>query len=509
MKQIILFAAIFLFFFESKAQFIGAKYDSFEIAYETEKMNFYEVKLNNKCGIVDSKGKELIPIVYDKIEKIFNVANEIDPLIHVIKDDFRGVLNLSNNFIVPLSNWIYINNTGPFIYATKKGPLPSNYNSYNDRMDTTFLFNQTGNILLATDKHYEFRSFGIDTCITKDLYFTAKKTNGDDYYDSDYDFFIVKQGQQPKRLFEYSNVEIWPDKMFYVRIHPLRREPTIRNSEPKVFFSTLEGDLITTKGDYTDICCKNMYPRYQAEEYGKFNSLVGRYEDGLNYMIDISGNKISEGYNSSTIIGDSYYREDGYFYKIFNGSSIIPLCPPPLPKSTIQNSSKIATNKTSSPVKKLELFERINSFEDISISAKKWLDNDYKLESYIDFNGKNITGWYNSIWPLKGKYFDKEKNLVYTGGNYEVRKKEQDRHIFLTGIFSLVAKKEILPTKYDEIRFYEDGIYKLRLNDKYGLWFQKDNILIEPIYDEIDEYPNRVKLNGQWGRIEKLTFVPF
>jgi hypothetical protein len=47
------------------------------------------------------------------------------------------------------------------------------------------------------------------------------------------------------------------------------------------------------------------------------------------------------------------------------------------------------------------------------------------------------------------------------------------------------------------------------LEDKYGLWFQKDNILIETIYDEIDEYPNRVKFGGKWGKIEKSIFVPF
>ena len=508
MKPIILITAVFLFFLESKAQFNSAKYDTYsEYNSPNDKIKIYKVKLNNKWGVVDSKGKELIPSVYDKIEEIFAGVNEIDPLIHVIKDDFEGVLNLKNDFIVPLSNWISIDKTGPFIYAKKKGPIASDYNTYNRRMDTTFLFNQTGNILLATDKHYEFRSFDIDTCITKDLYFTAKKTNGEDYYDRYYDFFIIKQGQKPKKLFEYSIVELWPDKMFYVDIHP-QVSSSNRNSEPKVFFSTLDGDLITTKGDYTSICCKNMYPRYEAEEYGKFNQQRNQYENGLKYIIDTSGNKLSEGYSSSTIMGGRYYEEDGYFYKIFNGSSIIPLCPPTLPKSTIQNSSKIAANKTSTPVKKVELFERINSFEDIMISTKKYLNPDY-LESYLDFNGKNITGWYNRILNLSGKYYDKEKNLVYNGGNLEVLKKEQDGEKWLHGIFSLVAKKEILPTKYDDIRLFEDGAYRLKLKDKYGLWFQKDNILIEPIYDEIDEYPNRVKLNGQWGKVEKLTFVPF
>ena len=508
MKPIILMIALLLFSYQSKAQFNADKYDSYdEYKSQNEKIKIYTVKINNKWGVVDSKGKELIPNEFDEIKDVYYGVTEIELLIHVDKGGFEGVLNLKNNFVVPLSNWIYIDRTGPFLYAAKKGPISSEYNTYNERMDTTYLFNQTGNLLVATVEHYEFKSFDIDTCITKDLYFTASKTNGKDYYDGYYDFFIIKPGQQPKKLFEYSRVELWPDKMFYVDKHP-QVVSSERSSESKAFFSNIEGDLITTKGDYTNICCETMYPRYEAEEYGKFNEQRNQYEEGFKYIIDTSGNKLSEGYSSSTIISGNYYENDGFFYKIYNGSSITPLCPPPVPKSTIQNNSKITPNKTILPVKKEEPVVRINSFDDVIVSTRKYVNNDY-LESYMDFNGKNITGWYDRILHLSGKYYDKVKNLVYNGGNLEVSRMEQDGGKLLNGIFSLVAKKEILAPKYNYIRLFEDGIYELKLNDKYGLWFQKDNILIEPIYDEIDQYPNRVKLNGVWGKIEKSVFVPF
>lgn len=491
---------VFLFFHESKAQFNSAKYDSYrEYESRNKKIKIYKVKLNEKWGVVDSKGKELIPNEYDKIKEIIAGVIEIEPLIQVEKDGFKGVLNLKNNFVVPLSNWIDINNSGPFLTAVKQGPFHTQYNYSNENMDTSFLFNWAGNLLWATDKHYNFKSFDVDTCITENLYLIAKKTKDDTYNIGFYDFFIIKPGQQPKNLFEYSQVELWPDKMFYVK------KQISRSYISKVSFYSIEGELISTKGNYTSICCKDMYPRYEAEEFGKFDRY---YQDGLLFIIDTSGNKLSEGYSRSTIVGGRYYEEDGYFYKIYNRSSITPLCPPSLPKSVIQNKSKLTTNKTILSNKIKEAFTKINKYEDIILSTIKYVGQDH-IESYLDFNGKNITGWYKRIMKLPGKYYDKVKNLVYNGGNYEVMGIEQNGEKSLHGIFSLVAKKEILPTKYDEIRLFEDGIYRLKLEDKYGLWFQKDNILIETIYDEIDEYPNRVKFGGKWGKIEKSIFVPF
>jgi hypothetical protein len=509
MKNIYLLLTVCFIFFESKAQFNEAKYDSYEeFSSRNQKIKFYIVKLNNKWGIVDIKGKELIPIEFDNIEDIYDGVNDLERLVYLEKDNYKGVLNLNNKYVVPLSNWISIYETGSFICAVKKGPVTTQSNTYNSRMDTTYLYMKTGDLLMATDYHYDFNAFLIDTCLTKNLYFTAEKTNADDYYDGDYDFFIIKKGQQPKMMFEYSNVKLWPDKMFYVEKHKLKIKLSERLSEPKAFFSTMEGEIITTKGDYTEICCKTMYPRYEAVEYGKFNEQRNRYEEGLTYIIDTAGNKLSEGYSYSTIIGKTYYEEDGYFFKIFDGTSITPLCSTLTLKSGTQNNSNVSKNKSTSIVKKEDSFVRINSFDRVKVSAKKFVDKDY-IQSYIDFNGNNITGWYKRIDDLPGKYYDKSNNSVYNGGNLQVSRKAGDEEKLLHGIFNMVVKKEILPIKYDGIYFFNDGVYRLKLKDKFGLWFQKEDILIEPIYDEIDEYPNRVKFDGKWGKIEKAVFIPF
>ena len=69
---------VFLLFHESKAQFNSAKYDSYEeYKSRNEKIKIYKVKLNNKWGIVDSKGKELIPNEYDRIEEIIGERPKI------------------------------------------------------------------------------------------------------------------------------------------------------------------------------------------------------------------------------------------------------------------------------------------------------------------------------------------------------------------------------------------------------------------------------------------------
>jgi hypothetical protein len=517
MKNLYLFLISVLLFTETKSQFNSSKYDdSDRFDTENKKIEIYKVKLNDKTGIVDSKGKELIPIEFDEIEylRLFKGEEELEPLIKVKKNEFKGVLNLKNNYIIPFSNWedigkisyrIDIDISGPSLYGVKKGPGTYQWNDHNRNMDTTFLFNQSGNLLLATDEHYNFNSFAIDTCITKDLFFTAEKTKATDYYDNDYDFFVLKQNQQLKKLFDHAHVELWPDKMFYVQ-----NRRFFHQFIEKAAFYTLAGELITKNGNYTKICCETMFPRYQAVELGSEN---GRYKEGLTFVIDTSGNKLSEGYNSSTIYGDHYLEEDGYFFKIYNGGSITPLCPKPIVKKTLPNNNKNLPNKNILPQVKEESIVKINSFDDIIMHVEKWGkktespdDND---EAVIDFNGKNVTGWYKKVLLLEGEYYDKAKNLVYKGGNLKVMRREKESGKLLSGIFSLVANKEILPTKYDYIRFKDNGVYLLEINYKYGLWFQKDDILVEPVYDNVDEYPTRVKFEGKWGKIEKSIFIPF
>jgi hypothetical protein len=524
MKNIIfIFIAVFLFFNESKAQFNSSKYDYSYEKYNQE-IKIYQVKLNNKWGIVDSKGKELIPIEYDEIKDIIKGVNEINPLLMVVKDNFSGVLSLKNTFVVPLSDWNRIYESGHFIMAKKNAPIsPIKLNEsetydYNYLMDSTYLFNKTGDLIMITDELSDFKSFDVDSCITKNIYFTAvTKKNSRNYSMSDYDFFIIEPGERPKKLFEYCRVELWPDKMFYVekRIRSQSVNLEDRNNQPIASFYSLQGNLLTTSGDYTEICCKNMYPRYEAEAYGKRAGRNNSYERGLKFIIDSSGNKLSEGYYSSMILGREDYDEEGYFYKIYKEISVTPLCQPILSKNsipnnskTLPNNSKIIANKTTLQVKSIEPLIKINKYEEILLKTKKLINQDY-LESYMNFEGKNITGWYKYIISLPGEYYDKAKNLVFIGGNLLVTREDLEGGNLLRGIFNLIAEKEVLPTKYDEISFVKNGIYKLKFKDKYGLWFQKDNFLIEPIYDEIDEYPSRVKLNGKWGKVEKSAFVPF
>ena len=518
-KLSLIIITIILFFYDSKAQFNSAKYDSHN-EYESynREIKIYQVKLNNKWGIVDSKGKELIPIEYDEIKDIIKGVNEINPLIMVVKDDSLGVLSLKNNFVIPLSDWKRINHSGPFIMAKKNAPISpiklnqSEIYDYNYLMDSTYLFNKTGVLIMKTDELSDFNSFDVDSCITKNIYFTAvTKKNLKDYYSGDYDFFIIEPGQQPKKLFEYCDkVELWPDKMFYVVKRSINRSGNLedRFKQPIASFYSLQRNLLTTSGDYTEICCENMYPRYEAEAYGKRADRNNSYERGLKFIIDSSGFKLSEGYDISIILGSEDYDKEGYFYKIYKGISITPLCQPILSKNSIPNNSKIVPNKTTVQIKTIEPFIKINKYQEILLKTKKFVEQDF-IESYMNFEGKNITGWYKRIIALPGEYYDKAKNLVFTGGNLEVIREEQDGGNLLHGIFSIIAEKETLPTKYDDIKFVKNGIYELKFKDKYGLWFQKDNILIEPIYDEIDEYPNRVKLNGKWGKFDKSVFVPF
>ena len=502
-KKILYLALICIFVTDIKAQFNSSKYDDYETR-EFDNKTIHSVKLNNKWGVVDDKGRELIPMDNDKIKEIFKGLKKTEPLIYVTKNKLSGVLNLENKLIVPFSNWSYISESGSLIIAIKNGPIETNGNPYNEAMDTSYVYHKSGLGIAITPYYYKFNSFEIDTCITKNIYIRANKT-GDRGYSEAYntsDFFIIEPNKTPKLLFEYSRVSLVPDKMFYVEKYISGTDSKDRLNQKKAAFYSLTGELYTTKGDYTNICCGITYPRYEATEYGNIDRY---YKDGQTFVIDSSGNKLSEGYDHSVILGGAHYEEEGYFYKFYEGRSITPLCPPIKPKEIKPLITKTGQKKPIVKTNPTETIVKINKYEDVLISVEKDF-GDKRYEAYIDFNGKRVCGWYFRILNLPGKYY--ENNLVYNGGNRKIANLN-DEGKMIYGIFSLVSKKEILPTKYDDINLFDDGIYRLLLNGKYGLWFQKENKFIDTIYDNLDEYPTRVKMNGVWGKIEKSAFVPF
>jgi hypothetical protein len=502
-NKILYLALICLFTTDIKAQFNSSKYDDYD-KHEFDNKIIYSVKLNNKWGIVDDKGKQLIPVENDKIERIFKGLKKTEPLIMVKKNELLGVLNLKNNFVIPLSNWYDLKEDGLLIIAVKKGPTEKNSNRYYP-LDTSYVYNKAGLEIMKTHKHYNLKYIEIDTCITKNIYIKAKlEASSWGSYDFRYDSFIIEPGKSPRIFFKNSSIDLWPDKMFYVVSE--QKEKNL-NRKAAAFYS-LKGEIITNKGDYTSICCKSMYPRYIANQYtGKYDK-NGRYEEGLDVVIDTAGNKLSEGFKPWVVRGMDGYDSDGYFYKIYSESSVTPLCPTITPtKSINQTNSKAANKKPIIKAEPIETVVKLNKFEDVLISVQKsTIDGRDFQEAIIDFNGKMVCGWYFRILDLRGKYY--YENNVYGGGNLRVLIKGSGGET-KEGIFSLVSKKEILPPLYDRISLFSDGIYNLQNNGKYGLWFQKENKFIDTVYDNLDEYPTRVKLNGVWGKIEKLAFVPF
>ncbi|MEK7433705.1 MAG: WG repeat-containing protein [Cyanobacteriota bacterium] len=77
-----------------------------------------------------------------------------------------------------------------------------------------------------------------------------------------------------------------------------------------------------------------------------------------------------------------------------------------------------------------------------------------------------------------------------------------------TGLLDLSSGKEIIKAKYDDISpiEYNEDLFKIRINDKIGLFDVKRNITLEPKYDEIDYtvFPDKFifGLNKKYGVID-------
>ena len=74
------------------------KYDVANYWNEEDKPKFFIVEKGNLCGVCNKDGKEVIPLLYDK------VFHSNDNYFVVYKGDYRGICDINGKFTIPLSN---------------------------------------------------------------------------------------------------------------------------------------------------------------------------------------------------------------------------------------------------------------------------------------------------------------------------------------------------------------------------------------------------------------------
>src|SRR5450756_110486 len=72
-------------------------------------------------------------------------------------------------------------------------------------------------------------------------------------------------------------------------------------------------------------------------------------------------------------------------------------------------------------------------------------------------------------------------------------------------------RKMVIPTVYDSVYLFSEGLAPVHLNSKWGYIDTKGNMVIPAVYDSVDPFSDGlapVHLNGKWGYIDtKGTMV--
>ena len=520
MKKIYLFSLFFLFYISNVlAQEFLKKYD-FNVAFCTSINTTYIVGLNNKYGVLNYKGENLIPIEFDLIEKYsIKCSDPISNFIFkVMQGGQIGLMSSNGMNILPFGNWERIellnNNLVTAQNINKNRDL-----IYFERHDTTFIF-KNGKEIFKTYDYYDFSSYSPSNVASKLL---SAYCNCGYNFEREYDYgimsyFIIDHLNSVKLKFKNSKLDLWPNNILLVTEFPDIENNVAfdfykHNLNTTSYLANLNGEKITKKGIYSKIYSFETYPKFQAVSKN----------DGLTYLIDSAGNKLSVGYNSSYISE----KQDYYFFKLYNKYSTIPIRPIHHPK-IIESKSDLERNKT------LPKINKIFKFEDLYMQI-------YKSDStaLIDFNGNLVTNWYKHLFNFNYNFQNQNNKIVpvYIGMNsnknvlLHLGKLKEEipipffdnidfsyPHLFeglyaikvnnFKGLLNSSLKVE-LPPNFDDILPFNENYLKLISNGKFGLFNIKNKNIINPIYDNIDDYPIRVKLNGTWGKIVNSTFIPF
>ena len=512
--QIIILFYLFIVPRVTAQEFLN-KYDMYSRICSGTNAN-YIVTSNNKYGVLNHLGDILISLEFDKIEEYSTkCANPSKDFIYkVTKQEQSGLIFPTGEYLLPLGNWSKINDLNNSIVAAQVTPYKYDRFSDSPNLDTTSIY-RNGKLIYKTNEYDEFGIYNpkyFDNSMS-DIILTAFNSNYSDYHYPIYSYFLVDRYNKMKLIFKNAIVNLWPNKIFLVKefsekksISDINLSNGLNTDDANTYLANLKGDKITTNGIYSKIFSYETYPKFQA---------VSK-EDGLTYIIDSAGNKLSIGYNNSSIL----VKQNYYFYKLYNSFSTLPL--PTLQANKPIVSKDVYSNRNDNVAVTNQIYKYENLYMQI-----------YRKDStaILDFNGKFVTNWYKSLYEISRSnnknistyiamkqnenvllYSDNFKNEIkipffnsisfFSKGIYLI--KVNDKFGLLNSNFEVV-----LTPNYDNILTFDENYVKLINNEKYGLFEPKNKLLIEPIYDNIDEYPVRVKFGGKWGKVKDSIFVPF
>ncbi len=108
-------------------------------------------------------------------------------------------------------------------------------------------------------------------------------------------------------------------------------------------------------------------------------------------------------------------------------------------------------------------------------------------------------------------YMNKNPDFISLGVDFMEDEENDSEYVktYLNEKYGIIHKPTgtvILPNEYKEIHFFSDKLFKVKVNQNYGLYDIKGKEILPPVYDNIDSFSDgvaRVRLGIKYGLINE------
>jgi hypothetical protein len=480
---------------------------------EQKSENFLKVYIRNKVGLIDTTGKEVVPVKYEDVEVVLGEKT----LVKFKEKEKWGIMDLSANVILPAKyDWVCYNE-GKVIFAVLD--------------NKPYAFDASGK-----EMQYEFESEKEEQSESYEFQYEVRSEEGDEYSEDYGDFSIVsragKKGvvsKDGKVIIPIAYDEIRYDERNEIFFIAKGNKWGLANKKGKI--------LVPLKYDYITTFCKGLIavkyndkfglmdktgriivpPKYdilglvkEKEEYEEYEVIAINEREGGIYYSNVYIDYVSEIKYLEYYCGNLFLvGKEGYKFGLIDEKGrevlrtefdwVVPYKDLILVRKGDKWGIFDIRGKTVTEVLRTE-FDEVVPYEDLILARKgdKW--------GIFDLKGKTLLpikyDWISFEDIKEGREFVRikenyEAGLVDRKGNIVIPPKYDDIKIVIGNkvVFQIEAYvgiadingREILPAEYEDFRIFNENLFLMSKDLKWGLFDAEKARFVLPVkYDEIN-----------------------
>jgi len=448
---------------------------------EQESKNFLKVYIGNKVGLIDTMGKEVIPVKYEDVKVVLGEKT----LVKFKEKEKWGIMDLSANVILPAKyDWVCYNE-GKVIFAVLD--------------NKPYAFDASGKEI-----QYAFESEKEEQSESYEFQYEVRSEEEDEYSEDYGDFSIVSRNGK-KGVVSKDGKVIIPiayDKIRYDERNEIffiakGNKWGLANKKGKIF--------VPMKYDYITTFCKGLIAVRSNKKFGLMDK-TGRIIVPPKYdILGLVRESDDEGYSIITISGGG----SGFFSISVGNRSLFERFEYEIKYVEEYCGNLFLVGKEGykfglidekgREVLRTE-FDEVVPYDDLILARKgdKW--------GIFDLRGKTILpikyDWISFKDIKKGREFVRikenyEVGLVDRKGNIVIPPKYDDIKIVIGNkvVFQIEAYlgiadingREILPAEYEDFRIFNENLFLMSKDLKWGLFDAEKSRFVIPVkYDEIN-----------------------